>query len=106
LAARRAAAAPPRRAPPVASGSMTVRPGSVDQPLWDRGRIKAYAVAMTRPAPPPLAVLRIPRLRLEVPVLEGTDEWTLDRAAGHIAGTAAPGEAGGTRRRARPRWLL
>ena len=92
--AHRSVATPSARAPPVASASMTVRPGSVDQTLWDRGRIKAYAVAMTRPAPPPLAVLRIPRLRLEVPVLEGTDEWTLDRAAGHIAGTAAPGEAG------------
>src|SRR5215813_2817004 len=92
--AHRSVATPSARAPLVASASMTVRPGSVDQTLWDRGRIKAYAVAMTRPAPPPLAVLRIPRLRLEVPVLEGTDEWTLDRAAGHIAGTAAPGEAG------------
>jgi sortase A len=76
------------------SSAMTVRPRSVDQRLWDRGRVRAYALALTRPAPPPLAVLRIPRLRLEVPVLEGTDEWTLDRAVGHIAGTAAPGEAG------------
>src|SRR5262249_58063415 len=43
---------------------------------------------------PPLAVLRIQRLGLEVPVLEGTDEWTLDRAVGHIEGTAGPGDAG------------
>jgi sortase A len=66
----------------------------VDQSLWDASRIRAYARALTRPAPPPLAVLRIPRLGLEVPVLEGTDEWTLDRAAGHIEGTAAPAERG------------
>jgi sortase A len=66
----------------------------VDQHLWDAGRIRAYARALTRPAPPPLAVLRIPRLGLEVPVLEGTDEWTLDRAVGHIEGTARPGVAG------------
>lgn len=41
-----------------------------------------------------LAVLRIPKLRLEVPVLEGTDELTLNRGVGRIAGTAHPGEIG------------
>ncbi len=85
--ARAAAAASPlsrRGAPPV----------EVDQSLWDAGRIRAYARALTRPAPPPLALLRIPRLGLEVPVLAGTDEWTLDRAVGHIEGTSRPGEAG------------
>jgi len=81
-------------APRLISSAMTLRPRSVDTRLWDRGRIRAYALALTRPAPPPLAVLRIPRLRLEVPVLEGTDEWTLDRAVGHIDGTARPGEPG------------
>ncbi len=42
----------------------------------------------------PLAVLRIPALHLEVPVLEGTDEVTLNRGVGRIAGTSFPGEAG------------
>ena len=41
-----------------------------------------------------LAVLRIPRIGLEVPVLEGTDESTLKRAVGHIEDTAIPGAAG------------
>ena len=45
-------------------------------------------------APAPLAVLRIPRLQLEVAVLEGTDELTLNRAVGHIEDTAAPGTNG------------
>jgi sortase A len=39
-------------------------------------------------------VLRIPRIGLEVPVLEGTDEWTLNRGVGHIADTAIPGAEG------------
>jgi len=65
-----------------------------DQSLWDASRVRAYARALGRPSPPPLAVLRIPRLGLEVPVLEGTDEWTLDRAVGHIEGTELPGTAG------------
>lgn len=42
----------------------------------------------------PLAILRIPRIHLEAPVLRGTDEITLNRGAGQIAGTAAPGERG------------
>ncbi|HEX3082919.1 MAG TPA: class D sortase [Pyrinomonadaceae bacterium] len=42
----------------------------------------------------PLAILRIPRIHLEVPVLGGTDEITLNRGVGQIAGTAAPGEKG------------
>jgi len=83
----------------VAAGGVTplalaAAPAPVDQHLWDPGRVRAYARALARPAPPPLAVLRIPRLGLEVPVLEGTDEWTLDRAVGHIEGTARPGVAG------------
>ena len=81
-------------APQLVSAAMALRPGAVDQSLWDRGRIRAYVAALARPGPPPLAVLHIPRLRLEVPVLEGTDEWTLNRAVGHIAGTAQPGELG------------
>lgn len=41
-----------------------------------------------------LAVLRIPRLQLEAPLLEGTDELTLNRGVGRIAGTSRPGEIG------------
>ncbi len=41
-----------------------------------------------------LAVLRIPALHLEVPVLEGTDEVTLNSGVGRIANTALPGQRG------------
>jgi sortase A len=37
--------------------------------------------------PPPVGVLDIPSLQLQVPVLEGTDDLTLDRGVGHITGT-------------------
>jgi sortase A len=79
---------------PVSAPGALERAVRVDQRLWDAGRIRAHARALTRPAPPPLAVLRIPRLGLEVAVLEGTDEWTLDRGVGHIEGTAGPGDPG------------
>lgn len=65
-----------------------------DLTLWDVKRITAWKAALTRPAPAPLAVLRIPRLRIEVAVLPGTDDFVLDRAVGHIDDTALPGMDG------------
>jgi len=41
-----------------------------------------------------IAVLRIPKLSLEVPVLEGTDAITLNRGVGRIGGPAFPGQNG------------
>ncbi|MCI0418797.1 MAG: class D sortase [Acidobacteria bacterium] len=45
---------------------------------------------------PPIGRLQIPAIDLSVIVLAGTDEWTLNRAAGHIEGTALPWELGNT----------
>jgi len=42
----------------------------------------------------PLAVLRIPKIHLEVAVLDGSDAVTLNHAAGRIEGTARPGQDG------------
>ena len=73
--------------------------GSFDQKwntvysLWSAQRIKLYQASFGESAQA-LAVLRIPKLRLEVPVLEGTDEFTLNRGVGRIAGTAHPGQGG------------
>lgn len=68
--------------------------GKVDMKLWSPGRVKAYKAALRRPTPPTLAILRIPRLALEVPVYDGTTDAVLDLAAGRIEGTALPGTAG------------
>jgi len=68
--------------------------GTPDQSLWSPERIVAWRAAVGTPAAVPLAVLRIPRLRIEVPVLPGTDDRTLDRAVGHIDDTAPPGGDG------------
>lgn len=65
-----------------------------DLSLWDPERVAAWRRALREPAPPPLAVLRIPKLRLEVAVLPGTDEFTLNRAVGHVEDTALPGTDG------------
>ena len=42
----------------------------------------------------PIAVLTIPKIGIEVPVFAGTDDLTLNRGAGMIAGTASPGKTG------------
>jgi sortase A len=68
--------------------------GEPDLSLWDDERIGAWRDALNEPAPPPLAVMRIPKIRLEVAVLPGTDDFTLNRAVGHITGTALPGHNG------------
>jgi sortase A len=70
------------------------RYGSVDLTLWSDARIKAWERTRDLPGPRPLALLRIPRIKLEVPVLEGTDDTILNRAAGHIEDTALPGGDG------------
>jgi sortase A len=66
----------------------------VDFGLWSSERVKAYTQALAMKLGSPLAVLSIPRLALDVPVFDGTDELTLNRGAGRIAGTAQPGEQG------------
>ena len=68
--------------------------GTPDQSLWSAERIRAWRQALLEPTPPPLGVLRIPKIRLEVAILPGTDDRTLDRAVGHIEGTAQPGTDG------------
>ena len=64
-----------------------------DQRLWSPVRVRAWQESLARDARP-LGVLRIPRLAIEAPVLEGTDDWALNRGIGHIAETAAVGARG------------
>jgi sortase A len=65
-----------------------------DHSLWSDERLRAYEQALDHDTGAPLAVLRIPGIDLEVAVLDGTDEVTLNRAVGRIEGTARLGEAG------------
>ena len=62
--------------------------------LWDKRRIQAYRDSPLVWVAPPMAALRIEKLRLRVPVFEGTDDVVLNRGVGWITGTAKPGEPG------------
>jgi sortase A len=69
----------------------------VDFRLWSGQRIVAYKESLARKADAPLAILRIPKINLEVPVFNDTDDLTLNRGVGRILGTAqvgAPGNLG------------
>jgi sortase A len=62
--------------------------------LWDSARIKAYQRSLSVSFAPAEAILRVPKVGIEVPILEGTDDLTLNRGVGHVPGTALPGQAG------------
>jgi sortase A len=66
----------------------------LDFSLWSEKRIAGYEYSLAQYIDPPLAVLRISKVHLEAPVLEGTDELALNRGLGHIVGTVRPGEVG------------
>ncbi len=66
----------------------------VDTSLWADGRTKEYRESLLHDFGVPLAVMRIRRLEIEVPVLPGTDDLTLNRGVGWIEGTALPGTDG------------
>jgi len=85
-----APAAPPRSAP---ARELTWS-GKVDMSLWSAIRVKTYEAALKKETPRALAILRIPRLELEVPVYDGTTDAVLDLAAGRIEYTALPGTVG------------
>jgi sortase A len=66
----------------------------IDFSLWSEKRIREYKASLSIAKQLPLAVLSITRLRIRVPVFEGTDDLVLNRGLGWIAGTARPGETG------------
>ena len=67
---------------------------SPDFSLWSAKRVQGYQESLASHFPPAMALLRIPKINLEVPLIEGTDDLTLNRAVGHVAGTALPGDDG------------
>jgi len=65
-----------------------------DFSLWSPKRIAEYEDSLATYFTPAIGILRIPKIHVEVPVLDGTDELSLNRGVGRIAGTANPGQEG------------
>jgi sortase A len=66
----------------------------VDFRLWSKKRVSAFKQTLTQHFAAPEALLRISKVHVDVPVFDGTDESTLNRGVGRIAGTAHPGGNG------------
>lgn len=86
---------PPVKIPPAPETSANGQPKQFNHQVPDEPETaRAPVRAMQHDSRVPLAILRIPKIHLAVPVLTGTDEITLNRGVGQIAGTAVPGEQG------------
>jgi sortase A len=82
---------------PAVAGETVAAQRAPDQARWSASRIRAYAAdaeEIGESAALAAAVLRIPRVALEVPVYSGTNERNLNRGAALIAGTGAPDSDG------------
>ena len=86
-----------------ASGSRSTQPpdpvlevnvAEPDYRLWSPKRIAAYQESFARQFAPAVAILRVPKLRVEVAVFDGTDELILNRGVGRIIGSTRVGESG------------
>ena len=62
--------------------------------LWDAKRIREYRESLLQEAGPPLAVMTIEKLNIQVPVYDGADDFNLNRGVARIKGTARVGEVG------------
>lgn len=58
-----------------------------DTTEWSEGRRVAWQASQRKATGTPLGVLAIASIGLSVPLLEGTDEITLNRGVGRVAGT-------------------
>jgi sortase A len=65
-----------------------------DFSLWDEKRVREYQDSLVARIAPALGILRISRINVEVPILEGTDDLSLNRGVGHVVGTPLPGGSG------------
>jgi sortase A len=70
------------------------QPPQPDQSLWSTERVEGYAASLAQVTEPPVAILRVPDLGLEVPVYAGASELHLNRGAGLIEGMGLPDKGG------------
>jgi len=85
-------------APGVGNGALawdsSIPDSATDFTLWNPKRVIAYKDSLSAKTDLPLAILRIPKIKLVVPVFNDTDELTLNRGVGRILGTAQIGQLG------------
>jgi sortase A len=83
-----------QRLPEKAVRSFADKQFAFDFSLWSPKRIADYEKSLIANVSPPIGILRIVKANLEVPVLDGVDDVSLNRGVGYIPGTAYPGVNG------------
>jgi LPXTG-site transpeptidase (sortase) family protein len=79
---------------PYTSDSVLTYVSEPDKSLWNAQRITDYENSLKVDTAPPLGILTIEKLNINVPIYNGTDEFILDRGAGRIKGMAKMDEDG------------
>jgi len=79
---------------PYTSESVLTSVPEPDYSLWNKARIGHYEDSLKIDSAPPLGILTINKINLQVPIYNGTDDVTLDRGAGRIKGMARMDEDG------------
>lgn len=77
-----------------ATRSLAERQFTFDFALWSPKRVTEYEESLKEAFDPPLGILHIAKINLEVPVLDGVDDLSLNRGVGYIPGTSRPGDPG------------
>ncbi len=90
---------PPVRTPlwiqdPWTGKSVLTDVGEPNTSLWNGKRITDYEESLNADMAPPLGILTIESLDINVAIYNGTDELVLNRGAGRIKGMARPDEDG------------
>jgi sortase A len=79
---------------PYTSESVLTYINGPDTSLWNAKRITDYEETLKVKANPPLGILTIKKLNIQVPVYNGTNEFYLNRGLGRIKGMAKMDEVG------------
>jgi sortase A len=78
----------------VPSAAMAAGEDKADFSVWSEKRVREYRASLQTVKDAPMAVIKIAKLKLRVPVFEGTSDLILNRGVGWIEGTARPGDPG------------
>lgn len=78
------------RVPVAGPHGVSLTTAAPDFSLWSEKRVKEYQESLAVHFSPAIGILRIRKIDVEVPILEGTDDLVLNRGVGHVAGTANP----------------
>jgi len=82
--------------PPLETAEGRPRGAAPNTSGWSESRKRSYDGLSNAAGLLPEGILRLPAVRLEVPVFAGTGEFALTRGAGRIEGTPVLGESGNT----------